>query len=367
MSVAPSFQDLYDLGKAEALVRRPDLSVAEGDVSDMFLAGAAAMADRLIGWAADRIRATYLDGASGDDLTTLADDHWSVQRRFAVQAVGQVTFNRATAAAGAGTIAAGSLVATQRDANGQEVRYYTDSSVSYGAAETGNKTVNCTAEFGGKAGNVAAAKVTRIVTNQWDTSLTVTNASPMAGGAEAETDDQLRDRVRGLLTTLRRGTLKALEVGALQVETVQVATVVEETDGNLVPTGIVTVYISDASGSSNPTMINDVKAELENWRAAGSVVNVVGGTLLIQPVVIQLTVKAGVNTNSLVDDVKAAIVARLDRLGIGERLYVTNIRSAAIAVDPDNILEVAVVTPAVDVQPAGNQLLRTTLADITVT
>jgi hypothetical protein len=72
---APSAEDLYDLAKAELVLRRPELQVLPGDVSDMILWAIAAAADRVVGYAAEKFRATYVDGARGDDLTTLASDH----------------------------------------------------------------------------------------------------------------------------------------------------------------------------------------------------------------------------------------------------------------------------------------------------
>lgn len=358
---APSQDDLYNDAKAELVVRRPDLTVLDGDISDMVLASIAAVGDRIVGYAADRIKATFVDGAAGEDLTKLADDHWNVERVAAVAAVGTVSFSRASFAAGAGDVNAGSVVATQRDALGVEVRFLTDALVHFGATELGPKSVVVTAADTGTAGNVAAAAINRVVTTLFDSSITVTNAAITVGGAEEESDDDLRDRVRSFSSTLRRGTLAALEYGAKLVTTVKQATAVE--DG----TGAVTVYVTDASGASNAAMVADVIAELENWRAAGSLVTVTGGSLYsLNPIEITLSVRTGVDTAAIADDVKAAIAARVARLKIGETCRREIIQQAALNVDPDNIVGCTVVLPAADVVPTATQLIRTSTSYITV-
>ncbi len=364
---APTWEELYNVAKAEALSRRSDLTYDDGDVSDILTAGISAIGDTLVGYAASRFRATYLDSAKGDELTVLADDHWNVQREEATEAIGTVTFNRVSAAEGAGTIDAGTVVATTKDAQGNELQFTTDADVTYGALETGDKDVTVTAILTGKGGNVAEDTVVRIVTEIFDDTITVTNAERMAGGDEEESDEDLRERVRSVPRTIRRGTLAALEFGALQVTVVKRATVVEELDSEDELTGIVNIYVTDADGNSNQAMIDLVEAELENWRCAGIIVNVYGGELYtLTPITISLSVRASVSIPAIVSNVKAAIVSRIAKLKIGESCSPTIIKQAAANVDPDGILEVTVTAPAATVVPSANQVIRTTTGDITV-
>jgi hypothetical protein len=361
-TTAPSWQDLYNEAKTELLARRPDLNVFDGDISDMLMAAISAVGDRLIGYTAQRVKATFLDGAVGDDLTTLAADHWNINRQEAVQAIGTVTFSRASAGAGAGVVAAGTVVATIRDAFGNDVQFTTDNDVNFTIAALGPLSTTVTAVVAGLSGNVAAGAVNRVVSTLFDSSITVTNAAVTVGGAEEESDEDLRARVRNFSTTLRRGTLAALEYGALQVETVAQATAVEDED-----TGMVTVYVTDASGASNAAMVADVMAELEDWRAAGSLVNVTGGQLYeLNPIEIVLTVRSGVDTAAIAADVKSAIVARVARLKIGETCRREIIQQAALNVDPDNITGCTVTLPAADVEPDANEVVRTDTSYITV-
>jgi uncharacterized phage protein gp47/JayE len=259
---APTFEDLFNIGKAEAILKRPTLGVRTGDISEMLISGAAAMADRLIGWFAERIAATFLDGAQGDDLTLLAADHWAIQRQAATKSVASVTFNRAGADATAQTIPIGTTVATAADSQGKDIRYLTTTAASWAISENGTKAVNVEAAVAGLSGNLAGVNlITRLIsTPPAGGTYTITASTLPAGGAEEESDEELRDRVRLYPSTLRRGTVSALEYGAKQVATISVAKASAVQDN----TGLVTVYVSDASGNSTgatvavgPSVVDD--------------------------------------------------------------------------------------------------------------
>lgn len=358
-AAAPTLDDLYNDAKAELVNRRPDLTVNDGDISDMGMAAIAAVGDRLVGYAAQLTRATFVDGALGDDLTKLASDHWNITRFPAIDAIGAVTFTR-TDTSLAGDIPAGTVVATVQDALGATATFTTDTLQHFAIADAGPYTVNITAVNGGVSGNVQAGNIARINTTLF-TTFTVVNANATLGGAGQEDDDALRTRIRTFSTTLRRGTLAALEYGALQVPQVKNSVAVEDS------TGIVTVYVADINGASNAAMVSAVLIELVNWRAAGALVNVSGGGLYqLNPISIQLTVRAGINTQALVANVQASITARVAKLKIGEICSRDLIKQAALNVDTDNILACNVLLPAADVAPAANQVIRTDPSFITV-
>lgn len=357
---APTFQDIYNAGKAEAISRRPALGVREGDISDMLLAGGAAMVDRGVGYAAERFDALYLDGARGADLTRLADDHYGVQRFGAVKAVATVTITRSSATANAASYAVGTVVATERNALGQEVRFLTTQNVEWAISENGAKVVPVEAEVAGRSGSVATNAITRIISSSPGFGTYAITASTVGvGGAEEESDEELRERCRGINATREKGTFDALEVGALEVSLVKRATAVEDV------TGLVTVYVTDVDGNStgttktvsesvidDGTMTAKVAIELLDWIAAGALVNVTGGALQTVDITVQLTVRLGVDIAALISSVQTAISTAVSRLQIGETLYKSYIQAAARLVDPDNILEVTVTLPLVDTAPS---------------
>jgi uncharacterized phage protein gp47/JayE len=360
---APSFDELHDLGKAEVQLKRPRLGVRVGDVAHMLISASAAMADRLIGWFSERISATFLDGAQGDDLTRLAADHWGIQRRAATKAATAIVVNRANANATAQILPIGTVVATARDSRGAEVRYITTTQASWASSTNGLVGVNVEAEVAGLAGNLPATNlITRLISSPpaGGTYSIVSSGQP-AGGADQESDADLRDRVRRYPSTLRRGTLYALEYGALSTPGAGVS----KANAIQSESGLVTVYVSDASGASSggtrevdPDLYDDglmttrVAIELLNWACAGSLVQVIGGAVQTINISIVLVVRIGVDVPQLIIDITDAVSARVNRLNIGDTLYKSDIINAAKAVDPDNIVDIIVLTPATDTAPS---------------
>ncbi len=356
---APSFDDLYTIAKAELQLRRPDLFASPGDVSDFILAAIAAAADKAIQHANEEMRKTFVDGATGDDLTVLISDHYGITRQEATAAQVTIGFTRSVFTAGAGSIPAGTTVATEIDISGERQEFTTDAIVTWGATEVGTKTVTATAVNEGVAGNVDAATITDIVSSIFDANITCSNAAVAAGGNAEESDAQLRERARLYPSTIRRGTSDAIVFGALQVPSVRIATVHEDSGGNA------TLYVADEAGGSTAEMVLDVETELDEWRCAGVPVTVTGGYVLEQDIDISLTVRAGTDVVALEADIVSAIENRLLRLAVGNGeatslgvLRRELIQSAAMSVAPDKILGVTVNDPVADIVPDAGQIIR---------
>lgn len=360
---APTYDDLYNAGKTEIILKRSSLGVRIGDLSDMLLSAAAAIGDRIVGYVAQAIVNTFLDGATGDDLTKLSADHWSIQREAATNATATVTFNRSGADATATTLPIGTVVATIKDSQGNEVDFITTAAASWAISTNGTRTVACQCTQAGVVGNLTGTnQLTRLIsTPPGHGTYTITASTQPAGGAEIETDEALRDRVRKYPSTVRRGTFAAIEYGAIQTTGAGVAKATASSDA----TGAIAVYVSDASGNStggtfivDPTLVSDgtmtakVAVELLNWAAAGALVSVTGGSIQTVNITVSLVVRLGVDVSQLITDVQAAINARVSKLSIGATLYKSDIINAVKAVDPDFIVDVAVVSPSVDTAPS---------------
>lgn len=352
---APSHDQAYDQGRVVGLVARPDLLLSPGDAADLPIRYAAVMADLIVGWAAVRIAALFYDGAEGDDLSLVGRDRTGQERFAASAAIGQVTFARAAGVSG--TIPAGTRVATVVADDGSFVTVTTNVDVIWLIGDTA-RTVAATATVAGAAGNVGIGGLSRILDALFASGFSVTNADAFAGGNEEETDAEYRQRLRTFNQTLRRGTLKAIEFGALQVPQIKRATVVETT------VAVVTVYVTDGAGGSNPAMVAAGQAEIENWRAGGVAVTVTGGAIFTQPITLSLAVRTGVNVAGLVTRVQQAVTSAVNALRIGETLYRDLIQSAARAVDPGSIVSVSVAVPAADIVPTANQIIRTSAVTV---
>lgn len=367
MPVAPSFDDLLTQYEAEALLVRPTLKFLEGDVTTAQQHGAGAMADACIRFVVQAFKETFIDGAKGDALSALVDDHLNIQRSPATPAQATCSFTRTGGGAG-GTLPTGFVVGSAFDLAGNTVLYTLDGDVTFTSGDNGPHTRSVTAQLSGRAGNVAAGLITRVVSSTTLTGVAVTNAATAGGGNEEETDDELKVRARNFWQTLRRGTLGALEFGALRIVAVRIARATEDA------LGIVTLVVSDSDGNSTAQMIADVVREIENWRAAGSIVTIAGGVALIIDITAQLIGRAGVDTSVLGPIAAAAVAGRVRKQRQGEILYLDSVKAAAIAVDPD-ALEALVITalvdsdsnsfPLTDVTPTANQVIRPRVITIT--
>jgi len=350
--VAPSFDDLLEQFIAEAQAQRATLKFNDGDITEAQAHGAGAMADAVLRYGAQAFRDTFVDGASGDALRALVDDHYNIQAEPATSAAITLRLVRTSGGAG-GTIVAGTTFATAITADGSEVRFTLDAPLVVAAAANGPFDVAATCTVKGSVGNVAASTVTRIIDTLFDATFSVTNPAAAGGGNEAETDDALRTRARSFWVTLRRGTLAAIEYGALQVSSVRIARATEDPD-----TGLVTLVVSDADGNSTAQMISDARAEVENWRAAGTIVTVIGGSPLLVDIIGTLNVDIGIDASVLAPLCEAAAIARVKKQRQGELLYLDTIKAAAIAVDPDGINAITLTTPTDTIAPLPWQVVR---------
>jgi uncharacterized phage protein gp47/JayE len=353
---APSFKDFADIGRAELLTS--NLALLDGDIAVMLNDGSAAMADHLAGNVSQRIRATYLDGARGNDLTLWADDRWGLQRHPPVAATGAVSFSRSDIGTPAVTIPAGTIVSTPRASNGAQYQFTTDEPLDFAFHEGGTKTVNATAVDPGPESNVTGGMITVVVSTLGDT-FTVFNTFRFAGGNDEENDDDFRARIRVYPATLRRGTLSAIEYGALTIPSVRRAKA-EETGA-----GIISLYVSDINGEFSSAMVTAVQNEIINWRPGGVIVNVTGGA--IYPVVIRLSlsVRTGANTQEIASKVESAVMARGMSLRFGDKLDLGMISQAAFNVDPDSIVAVDITEPATSIVPQPYEIIRPTAVVVT--
>lgn len=289
MTQARNLQELYDIYKNEVQAVKPELTDFQDGSNNDILAGATALlAQEIQRLLIDRFKKTYFQGAVGDDLETLAVDHFgdSFARPAASPAVGVVTFSRPDISAGDVTIAAGTIVKTSPDANGQSQRF----SVTFGVLLTGT-TINASVEAvdAGLAGNVGAGDINVIETALTDPTVTVTNADETSGGEEIPNDADYRDFIERNIQALAGATKTAIQATALNVAGVETAspiefiqTVIEWDDASDLPIGEAfkisrtKLYVADANGSANDALIANVEAAIDQVRACGVFIEVLG-------------------------------------------------------------------------------------------
>lgn len=364
MPTLPTFQDVYDAGKSEIQARNAALTdFAEGSALDAITGGTAVMVDEAFGVLIDLFAAQFVDTAEGADLEALAADRFGLTRNAAAAAVVTLTFTRGGST---GTLVVPAGTTCEALVNGVRYQFDTDYEVEmHSSASTVTVTATCTVT--GRAGNVAANTIDDIIdTLAGDATATVANAEAAAGGAPEETDAQFRDRIRRYFSTLRKGTVAALEAGALNVAGVSFVTVDESLihpdDG-----GYVAVYVGDPDAVGNDALADIVEAELEEWRAAGILVRVFGSDREEIAMAISVTARAGVDTSAMSAAVRAAALGVTNNLAPKQTLYLSKVEAAVHAVS-DDILSVQVTTPSADTTPTASQnAIRVNDADLEIT
>lgn len=301
-TVLPTQQDLYDIIKTEIQSRRSDLTdFEEGSINDAIAGATSVLGQELVKLVVEKFNKTYIETAEGaeatgdtDDLEFLAKDHFGegFARSTGSPATGTVTFSRPTTAAGSVTIPKDTVVKTEKDANGEEQRFLTESEVIL-TGLTISASVN--AAVNGTEGNVAANKVTVIESSLTDDTITVDNALAFAGGAGALSDADYREFIRNKVEEIRGATKAAVESAALNVSGVVTATAIEDilsvrevnpADGvpvtplnifNIVRTRL---FIADVNGTASQALIDNVIEAVFGVKACGVTKQVIAASPL---------------------------------------------------------------------------------------
>jgi uncharacterized phage protein gp47/JayE len=230
------------------LVARTDLS----DVSDVgivknILAAMAREQDEAY-WQMTRLRDLFdLRTAAGEDLDERAAEIApnTLSRLPASRAIGEVVFGRATTT-GTVTIQAGTEVKT---ADGTV--FTTSQQVTIASGSASSAATPIVAASVGEDGNVPADTIVKFASKIPGVD-TVTNPVGTSSGADEETDDSFRERIRNYIASLSRCTVDGLEFIALGVvdpttgKAVKFASVFEDP---LDPSNV-TLYIDDGAGTA---------------------------------------------------------------------------------------------------------------------
>lgn len=359
----PTFQQLYDVSKAETQARNPSLTdFEEGSNLDALTGANAVLADLVLRQALSYFQALFVDTATGTDLDALALDRFGLERKAASAAYGYVTFTR-DGTTDAEEIPAGTTL--RATVAGVSVTFTTDSSIEI-ADGSSTASVRATCSTTGTSGNVAENTVTTIVDTLDDETITATNAERMVGGAAEETDAAFRDRIRRYFSTLRRGTVAALAAGAISVGGVAFAAV-DESHRMAADGGYVLVLVADSEGYSNAALVEDVEVELENWRAAGIWVQVEGAERQEETITLVLGVDTGSDQGVIRDAVKAVVLEYTNNLDPGATMYLSAISHAAHSASTA-IRYVTISVPTADVAPSSEtSIVRVASSGLTLT
>jgi len=366
-------EELFEIALTEALFQSTAVSeqVARAQGSTLYweLNSMAAPGAEVGFEVAERFRNSFLDTATGPALDRLVSDRYNTQRQPATAAIVEVEFTRATSV-GDLTIPAGTTVQTED----QTIRFTTDRDLEIPDGSAVG-TVRATSAGLGADQRVEADTLIELSGGAIEDGLTLTNPERSAGGNNRETDGELRARVRGIFVNARRATLSALVQGALEVDQVRTAAAYEPTDDFGCPVGAATVVIADNAGNSNSALEAEVSEALEEWRAAGVPVDVVGGVRTERDISVAIVFESNTSSEAALLSVRRAIVAFVNRLAPRSEDTVEEAVAAAKSILTPGLIETAartvprvlgvtVLSPAATEVPEVGQVIRTSLGRV---
>lgn len=289
--------------------------------------------------------------SSGSDLDTWFAD-FGFARNSASAATGQVTFARFTATSSA-LIPVDSQVTTADGTQTYNVIASTTNSF-YDAAQNGyvipsgisSATVPVQAAKAGAAGNADIGTVTIIVGSIPGVD-TVSNASAFAGGADAESDDDARQRFQDWIASLSKSTKNAIGYAISQVQSGITYSLTENYDYNGDPhPGFFYAVVDDGSGNPSDDFIASVYNAVDIVRGFTVSFAVFKPSTISADVTLTLTLSttdtaiiASVKTlvHDAIDNYISALgmgvilpYSKISQLAYGASSYVTNVSSITL-------------------------------------
>lgn len=255
--------------------------------------------------------AGFVDTARGKSLE-LVVAILGIERKTKDYAIGQATFFRDPAVAGAITIPEGTLLAT---AKGEATFETTQMRTLQQGQVRIDAPIRAGEQFKGDAGKVAAGAITLMVQPIAGIAR-VTNFDATFLGAEDESDDELRIRAKAILRSLGKGTLAALS----RVIFEERARLLEIWDPNGLATkqsepGKVLLLVE-----TEPERFPSLRAVVEQTRAAGVQTTLVARYIFFKPRLV-VAIKPGLTAAGkvkLVQEIIDSLQAYVDQLSSGD-------------------------------------------------
>lgn len=376
----PTFNELFLIARDEHLARNGKISrqVLEtpGTEANAICAAVAAVGDELVGQLARVEAGLFYATATGDRLRKLAWSRDQIVPKLASPAGTTVTFTVPGTVSSSFTIPRGARLATYGKAE-----WYTISDTLFVA---GASSVSCPARsvLSGTNQQVVANQITAIVDTIGGApaGMSVTNPYASFGGTDDETETEFSARAQRYYVARRRGTLVAIATYAREYPGVVSASAFEDVDAYGTATRIVKLYVADSitaqliDASTTPTsyaaqsasLIGALQDYLNDTRAGGIQVVIEVANVSVLPVQLGLRYASGSNPATVATAARAATVAYVNSLGVGES-YVSAALEAKLATVSGLVLPTGtVVSPVGTVTASATTALRTDMASVTL-
>lgn len=371
MADLPTFDDLFRIGKLEALARNRKLSASEfdrkGSDLNILTALSAAMADECVGQLANLWAASFAGTARGAALDRkITDIYPDLTRKQASPSVGYATFSFTSGTTF--TIPDGTRLTTE---DGIQFIVVGDAAV---ASTESTKRVPIRSSQAGSGQKAGVGKINSIMDQitSAPANISVSNTAATFGGEDREEDSDYLVRFRLHYLAARRATKGAIQAAVLGIPGVVKCTVIENLDALGRPIGYIRAVVSDSYTEQfciailpvtyqvqAASLSAQIESVLEEWRAAGVGVVVEIAKIVMQPVRLSLTYLAGVDEDAIRSRVLSLVIQYINNLPPGTILRLQALKDIVATIPGLYITGAEIISPIGDVVPEVNEVLRT--------
>ncbi len=377
----PTFQDLFRVGRDEALVRNGKLTKAsierQGSDANILVASGGAIGDEVVGQLVRIAANCFLDSAEKAALDRLIWDRYGLRRKPAANGLTLLRWTTTSPTTALFAISKGARVGTT-----EGVEYETVETVPFAMGSTGPVQVIARSVLAGANQQVKAGTLINVLSQVTGSpgDLAVTNSLASTGADDEEPDEDYMALARAFFPSARIGTMRALEVAAMGVAGVRSAVAFAVLDILGRPARFVELVISDAfaealvlagaipaSYSAQALVLGQsVTAALADVRAGGIHVLVTVAAVKLQTVQLALAFQWGVDPSAVSEAARAAIVAKTNTLRPGYTLKRSDLVDALRSVSGLIVTGNEIVTPSADVTCQPIQVIRTSTTMVSV-
>lgn len=370
LSTKPFSQIVSDQAvTAQASAPGRDLDFSVGSTLRALAEGFGSIGLWLQGLVLRLLATTRASTSSGDDLGTWMADY-GLTRSAANPARGSVTLARFTP----GLPAMVPVGATVKTVDGAWTYAITDDGASLDEVLGGYQvvagqtsiTLPVVATVAGAGGNAAAGTVT-LLSSSIPGIDTVTNAAPLVGGTEAETDAALRTRFAAYIASLPRAVRIAIDYAVSQVQAGLSWTVLEQQlpDGTSAPATF-TVVVDDGTGAPPSDLLTRVAAAVEEFRPLGVSFAVVAPVLLPANIDMKISTVSETDHAVAVAAVAKALTDYINALPLGSGLSYNRLSQVALSASPlvDDVTSFTINGGFASLPAAPRQAIRAAIVGV---
>lgn len=297
-------------------------------------------------------------------LAILPYSPFKFEKKTGFYASGTVVFSRSSALSASTVISKGTVV------SGGGLTFTTTEAGTIAADAIESDAIEVIANESGKSGNVAAGVISAIDSVVPADVVSVTNKNALTGGTDEETDAQFQERFKYYLNGLSGTNSYAIISAALSVNAVRSVS----TQNHKPPLKDIfnmSIYVDDGSGGATQETLDAVKLAIEGddtqenpgHLAPGVNIRVLTPTAI--PVNIAITANIySTDTEEAENGIKDVITAYVNGLKIGESVILSEIITKVMALN--YVKDVTITSPALNVDPAINQIARIGNIDVTL-